>query len=219
MINLDKQKLKEELLNEKNLIDVYKTSRVLPFSKQNKKIVLIFSVVSLILSTTITSEELFQSITSLSSSLIGTVVTLTGFLIAGYTIFCSVMSPKLSILLFNFGKIEHDLSELKRTHLKLIRVFIYCLFYTSILLIINAFSGTSNLIFKFTEFIFEDASLIFHFTNYLIFNFIIIFFIFLIVQLGAFIFNIYHAIMTAIVAYPELDKFKISNNSKKENPH
>lgn len=218
MIHLDKTKLKDELLGDKNLIDLYKSSRIIPFSQKNKKIVCCLGVISLFSSIGITSIELFEHIESLSSSLLGTIATITGFLIAGYTIFCSVMSPKLSLLLFALGKVEHNMSELKKTHLNLIRVFIYCLFFLILLILISAFSGTNNLFYIIVSNFFKNHETIFYLTNYITFNIIVIYSLFLIIQLGVFIFNIYHAIMTALVAYPELDKIDLDTSTKKHNP-
>ncbi|WP_166170340.1 hypothetical protein [Acinetobacter sp. SA01] len=217
-MTVNKKKLKDELLKEKHLFNVYFSARAIPFSKKNKILLIVFAFLSLFLSYGIPSNELYEKIFTLSSSLIGTVVTVTGFLIAGYTIFCSVVSPKLSILLFSFGKTEHGLSELKRAHLSLIRVFIYCLFYTSVLVTISAFSGTHNFIYFHIESSFSFSKNLFYIINYLTFNFILIFFFFLVIQLGSFIYNIYHTIMMTIVAYPDLYKFKIGEPSDKENP-
>lgn len=216
---VDKKDLANELLKEKHLLNVYLSARAIPFSRKNIIILLVFSFFSLLFSYGISSNELFEKINTLSSILISTIITITGFLIAGYTIFCSVVSPKLSILLFSLGKKRNGLSELKRAHLSLIRVFIYCLFYTLILVIISAFSGTHNFIFCYIENSFNFSKNLFHIVNYFIFNFILIFFFFLMIQLGSFIYNIYHTIMMTIVAYPDLYKFKIGEEFEKKDPH
>ena len=101
----------------------------------------------------------------------------------------------------------------------LIRVFIYCLFYTITLVIISAFSGTHNFIYSYIENSFIFSKTLFHIVNYLVFNFILIFFFFLMIQLGSFIYNIYHTIMMTIVAYPDLYKFKIGEDAEKKDPH
>lgn len=216
---VDKKNLAKELLKEKHLLNVYLSARAIPFSRKNIIILLIFSIISLLFSYGISSNELFEKINTLSSLLIATIITVTGFLIAGYTIFCSVVSPKLSILLFSIGKTKNGLSELKRAHLSLIRVFIYCLFYTLTLVIISAFSGTHNFIFHYIENSWNFSTTIFHVINYFIFNFILIFFFFLMIQLGSFIYNIYHTIMMTIVAFPDLYKFKIGEDPEIKDPH
>ncbi len=217
---MDAKQLKDmntELLkSEKNIFQLYLSSRKIPFSKTNKKVLAICIAVSMLISIGMPLEDLFKKIDSLSSLLIGTVATVTGFLIAGYAIFCSVTAPKLSILMYLNGSKKYGLSNLKYTHLIFIRVFIYYIFYTITIVLITAFSGYKGYFFKYIVDNFECNDFIFKAINIFTFNWIVIFFLFLLLQLGSFIFNIYHSIMTAIVSYPYLDNFDVRFKSKKD---
>lgn len=217
---MDAKQLKEmhiELLkSEKNIFQLYLSSRKIPFSKTNKGILIVSLIISLMISVGMPLEDLFKKIESLSFLLIGTVATVTGFLIAGYAIFCSVTAPKLSILMYSKGAKKYGFSNLKYTHLIFIRVFIYYLFYTITIVLIAAFSGYKGYFFKFIIDNFECNQLIFKSINVFVFNWIVVFFIFLLLQLGSFIFNIYHSIMTSIASFPYLDNFDIRFNPKKD---
>lgn len=213
---MNEQKIKEmrkELLeSDTNIFHLYKVSRVIPFSPTNKLSIVLISVLSLIISLGINQEQVIEKINNFSPIILGCVATITGFLIAGYTVFCSVTEPKLSVLLHLAGKREYGISKLKITHLKFIRVFIYYIFYVVSLIFIIAFSGENKILYI----IFDEKSnyinYFFKIVNLLVFNWIIIFFIFLLIQLGAFVFNIYHSIMTAICAYPYTSKINFDKN-------
>lgn len=217
---MDDEKLKEmntELLkSEKDIFSLYLSSRKIPFSQRNKKLLAIFAVISIVLSTGMDFEDLFKKIESLSVLLLATVATVTGFLIAGYAIFCAVTEPKLSVLMYLKGTPKYGFSNLKYTHLVFIRVFIYYVFYTVSLTMISAFSGYKGYGFEYITQETECSALIFKIINLLIFNWIVIYFIFLLLQLGAFIFNIYHSIMTAISSYPYLDNFDVRVKNDKD---
>lgn len=163
---MDAKQLKEmhtELLkSEKNIFQLYLSSRKIPFSKTNKRVLLVCIVISIFISIGMPLEDLFIKIGSLSSVLLGTVVTVTGFLIAGYAIFCSVTAPKLSILMYLNGSKKYGFSNLKYTHLIFIRVFIYYLFYTITIVLISAFSGYKGFFF---EFIVKTLNVIVYFLN------------------------------------------------------
>jgi len=217
---MDVKQLKEmniELLkSEKNIFHLYLSSRKIPFSKANKQILIGCLVVSVFISLGMPLEDLFKKIESLSSVLLGTVATVTGFLIAGYAIFCSVTAPKLSLLMYSNGTKKYGFSNLKYTHLIFIRVFIYYLFYTISIVLVTAFSGYKGYFFDLIIDTVEYNDLIFKAINVLVFNWVVVGFLFLLLQLGSFIFNIYHSIMTAIASYPYLDNFDVTFKSKKD---
>lgn len=217
---MDAKQLKEmhiELLkSEKNIFHLYLSSRKIPFSKANKQILIGCLVVSVFISLGMPLEDLFKKIESLSLVLLGTVATVTGFLIAGYAIFCSVTAPKLSLLMYLNGAKKYGFSNLKYTHLIFIRVFIYYLFYAISIVLVTAFSGYKGYFFDLIIDKFECNDLIFKSINVFIFNWIVVFFIFLLLQLGSFIFNIYHSIMTSIASFPYLDNFDTRFNPKKD---
>lgn len=73
----------ELLKSEKNIFQLYLSSRKIPFSKANKQILIGCLVVSVFISLGMPLEDLFKKIEALSIVLLGTVATVTGFLIAG----------------------------------------------------------------------------------------------------------------------------------------
>lgn len=186
-----------ELLAENNLYEVYLTSRTIPFSKLNRNLLIIFSIFSAILSLSIEGDKLADIITSNSSDLISVVLTVLGFLIAGYAIFCSVINHSLSIELYKSETKPYGFSQLKYSHLLFMRVFFYYLIYTFILILIQFFSKSQLLTNLMHENI-ERIECIFYIVNYLVFNLLFIGIIFLLLQLASFTFNIYHSVMTSI---------------------
>ena len=186
-----------ELLDEKNLFDVYLTSRKIPFSNTNIFLLTIFSIISLSLSLGITSSELAEMIPTISASLISVILTVLGFLIAGYAIFCSVMNHTLSIEIYNSNTKPFGFSQLKYSHLLFMRVFFYYLLYTIFLTFIIFFSKSKILEPLITSKI-ENINCFYHLINYLVFNILFIGISFLLLQLASFTFNIYHSVMTSI---------------------
>lgn len=187
----------EELLAENNLYEIYQVSKRIPFSKTNKFLLSIFSIASLVISLGIDKDSIDESIPLIATTLIGGILTALGFLIAGYTIFCSVFHHKLSMELYNSQTKPYGFSQLKYSHLLFMRVFFYYLAYVFFLIIIIFFSKPNYLVgyLASKSHVFDCLFLI---INYITYNILFIFFTFLILQLASFIFNIYHSIMTSI---------------------
>jgi hypothetical protein len=193
----DNVKMCQELLAENNLYEVYLSSRKIPFSKLNRNLLVLFTLTSLTLTLNIDSENLAKIILSVASDLISVVLTVLGFLIAGYTIFCSVMNHSLSMGLYNSETRPHGFSQLKYSHLLFIRVFFYYLIYTFFLILITFFSNVQFLN-TLTSVSSVQIEYVFYVVNYIIFNILFIGVIFLLLQLASFTFNIYHSVMTSI---------------------
>ncbi|KYQ83038.1 hypothetical protein AWW72_15895 [Acinetobacter sp. NRRL B-65365] len=190
-------KMCEELLKENNLFEVYIASRKIPFSKTNKFLLLIFSIISIFSTLGIENKEFVEAIPAIASTLLGAVLTVLGFLIAGYTIFCSVLSHNLSMELYNSEDKPFGFSKLKYSHLLFMRVFSYYLIYTFLLFIIVFFCKSTSLS-ALISLISQHDDCIFLITNYILYNFLFIGISFLLLQLASFIFNIYHTVMTSI---------------------
>lgn len=214
--NKIKQMSQELLKSDTNIFQLYKLSRVIPFSKENKISTSIFFALSFIVSLGIEPEKVVEKIQNFSPVILGCVATITGFLIAGYTVFCSVTEPKLSVLLHLSGEREYDISKLKVTHLKFIRVFIYYIIFSISLVFIIAFSGENKILYIFFEESLFNFDLFFNIINLIVFNWIIVFFLFLLIQLGAFVFNIYHSVMTSVCAYPYTSKIDFNKKNNNE---
>lgn len=191
------EKMCQELTAENNLYEVYLASRRIPFSTINRNLLIIFSAISLLLTLTIDSEILAENILLISNNLISVVLTVLGFLIAGYTIFCSVMNHNLSMDLYHSETRPYGFSQLKHSHLLFMRVFFYYLIYTFILILIQFFSK-SQLLINLMGNNLEKIECVFYLINYLVFNVLFIGIVFLLLQLASFTFNIYHSVMTSI---------------------
>ena len=187
----------EELLNENNLFEVYRVSRKIPFSKMNKFLLIIFCIISLIFTLGIDGQELVKDIPVLSSTLLAAVLTVLGFLIAGYTIFCSVLNHNLSMELYNSEEKPLGFSQLKYSHLLFMRVFFYYLVYAFFLFSVVFFSKSTSLS-SIISVISDHDRCIFFILNYIIYNSLFMGMSFLMLQLAYFIFNIYHTVMTSI---------------------
>lgn len=187
----------QELTAENNLYEVYLASRRIPFSTINRNLLIFFSAISLLLTLTIDSDVLAENILLISNNLISVVLTVLGFLIAGYTIFCSVMNHDLSMDLYHSETHLYGFSQLKHSHLLFMRVFFYYLIYTFILILIQFFSK-SQLLINLMENNLETIECVFYLINYLVFNVLFIGIVFLLLQLASFTFNIYHSVMTSI---------------------
>lgn len=185
-----------ELLKEKNLLQIYKEARKIPFSRFNKIILVSFTIIFVVNGLFIDNKDLFEKINSVTSLLIGVVVSTMGFLIAGYTIFCTVMTPELSLKM-DSCKGKYLPSLLKEAHFLFIRVFLYYLIYTFLLICVLALGGSSGIGIELIQ-----GTANFHYTIYLtnLITYIVLFSgaVFLILQLASFIFNIYHTIMTTL---------------------
>ena len=121
----------------------------------------------------------------------------------------------MSVLLHLSGTREYGISKLKITHLKFIRVFIYYIIYAISLVFIIAFSGENKILYILFDESMFNFELFFKIINLIIFNWIVVFFLFLLIQLGAFVFNIYHSVMTSVCAFPYTSKIDL--NKKKNN--
>ena len=187
----------EELLNENNLFEVYKVSRKIPFSKINTFLLIIFCILSLFVTLGIDGQDLVKDIPVLSSTLLAAVLTVLGFLIAGYTIFCSVLNHSLSMELYNSEEKPLGFSQLKYSHLLFMRVFFYYLVYAFFLFSVVFFSKSTSLS-SIISVISDHDKCIFFILNYILYNSLFMGMSFLMLQLASFIFNIYHTVMTSI---------------------
>ena len=166
--------------------------------------ILIFSAIfSILITLMIDPSILADSIINLSKNLIGVILTVLGFLIAGYAIFCSVLNHELSIELYESKHKTSGFSNLKHSHLLFMRVFFYYLVYTFFLIFIIFFSNVNVLLLHFFSDQFINTT--FYIINYLIYNLLFIGIVFLLLQLSSFTFNIYHSVMSSI-CHTEINK-------------
>ncbi|WP_202744685.1 hypothetical protein [Acinetobacter pittii] len=187
------------LLKEKNLRMIYKESRAIPLSNFNLFFPFIIGIIIFIflIYGDISIEESYDKIESLVSFLFSSLFSTLGFLIAGYTIFCTITPLDLQKKMIEYTDQKTNLPFFKRVHFTFIRVFIYFLLFSFALFIIFLFKGINiNSINMIVES--KTLDLTFKYTNYLIITFLTIGTTFLFCELSSFIFNIYNSIATTI---------------------
>jgi hypothetical protein len=187
------------LLKEKNLRMIYKESRAIPLSNFNLFFPFIIGIIIFIflIYGDISIEESYDKIESLVSFLFSSLFSTLGFLIAGYTIFCTITPLDLQKKMIEYTDQKTNLPFFKRVHFTFIRVFIYFLLFSFALFIIFLFKGINiNSINMIIES--KILDLTFKYTNYLIITFLTIGTTFLFCELSSFIFNIYNSITTTI---------------------
>jgi len=198
-----------DFLQERNLWQIYRESRVIPTSNINKGITLVMLFIAVSNGMSLSTNELYEVIKTTSGSLFGVLLTTLGFLVAGYTIFCSVLPIKLQMKMMDVIDEETNLSYLKKFHFLFLRIFFYFVVFSGVLFIINFFQGSSGLLMKLVQ---EDSPV---FTINLIgYSFIFTFTIFLLLELMSFIFNIFESVRTALNWQKILDSKKLSSEDE-----
>lgn len=187
------------LLAEKSLWDIYKQSRKIPFNKFN--VVCTLSVFILVtIQYCMLTDPLslkLQEIRNLAFFGLTTSATILGFLLAGFTIFATISQPDLLVAMSAHRHSESQLSYLKHNFFIFIRVFIYYLAYTVGCLLILIFGIKSGLMHKIVEYF----PIRYAMKEWLIgaaYVFLYAGMFYLIMQLKSFIYNVFHAVMTAI---------------------
>lgn len=189
----------KELTKEKKLLDIYLASKRIPFSRFNAVTTFIVFI-ALIINSFLTTQPIGETvlvIRELSSTGLGVSLSTLGFLLAGFTIFATVSQPNLSLRMAEIVNKDSGLSYLKHNYFIFYRVFIYYLAFSIFCLLATMFGHKGGLIPILVsyspypdnvKFALVKITYVLLFTGYY----------FLIMQLKSFIFNIYHAVMTAL---------------------
>lgn len=200
------------LLKEKNLRDIYIKSRAIPISRFNiffsLTIGLIFFITIFISNLSISDG--FNKINDLSSFLFSSLLSILGFLIAGYTIFCTITPLDLQKKMINSIDSKTRLPFFKKVHFIFIRVFIYFLIFSFFLFIIFTLKDIPLGLSR-TGLSIKTTNIIYKYTNYSILTIIVTSTTFLFCELSSFIFNIYNSIATTLhwlITNPPQDKNK-----------
>lgn len=187
------------LLEEKNIREIYKKSKVIPLSNFNKffpiTIGLIFFVILLLNNTSI--ETSYTKINELVSFLFSAIFATLGFLVTGYTIFCTITPLDLQKKMIAYTDKKTELIFFKKVHFTFIRVFIYFIAFSFSLFIIYLFKDL-NLGYKTKYITIENLSNIYRYINYVILAFLVSGTTFLFCEISSFIFNIYNSIATTL---------------------
>jgi hypothetical protein len=187
------------LLEEKNIREIYKKSKTIPLSNFNKFFPLttglIFFLFLAINNTSI--ETSYTKINELVSFLFSAVFATLGFLVTGYTIFCTITPLDLQKKMIAYSDKKTGLLFFKKVHFTFIRVFIYFISFSFFLFIIYLFKDLNIDIAK-TFISIDYLQDIYRYTNYIVLLFLISGTTFLFCEISSFIFNIYHSIATTL---------------------
>ncbi|QDT83831.1 hypothetical protein [Gimesia chilikensis] len=216
----EQKKVLDDLLKEKNLWMIYSESKKIGFSKKFNFYTswlsfLICLIFSLCLADKSNLPELLSKILEIAFT---TSISLLGFLLAGFAFFATIADKKLFFSMAEIPHKESGLSYLKYNFFSFMRVFIeylvFALISLSLLVVFDKKSGLSEW-FKVT---FQSSSFYGYSVDQLLFclllSCILGTFIYLLLQLKSFIFNIYHVVMTSIY-WEILKKYDDENKEAK----
>lgn len=189
----------KSLTEEKSLWAVYLKARRIPFNGFNFWSI-IFVLILVILQycvLEISLDEKLKIVREFSTMAMGVVVSVLGFLLAGFTIFATISQPDMFVAMSAHRHEVSGLSYLKNNFFIFMRVFIYYLVYAVFCLFVIVFGVKGGLLHKIvllspisckiSEWL-VGATYIFLYAG--------LFFLF--VQLKSFVYNVYHSVMTAI---------------------
>lgn len=189
----------KSLTEEKNLWAIYLKARRISFNSFNfwSTALVLVLVIAQYCVLDITLDEKLKVVREFSLVAMGVVVSVLGFILAGFTIFATISQPDMFV---SMSKHRHDasgLSYLKHNFFIFMRVFIYYLIYTVFCLLVIVFGIKGGLVHKII--ILSPISC--KISEWLVgLAYVVLYagLFFLLVQLKSFIFNVYHSVMTAI---------------------
>lgn len=189
----------KSLTEEKNLWSIYKKARRISFNPFNfwSTAIVVALVIAQYSILDITLDEKLKIVREFSSIAMGVVVSVLGFILAGFTIFATISQPEMFVAMSKHRHEVSGLSYLKNNFFIFMRVFIYYLAYTVFCLMVIVFGVKGGLIHKVVML----SPISCEIREWLVgaaYVFLYAGLFFLLVQLKSFIFNVYHSVMTAI---------------------
>lgn len=187
------------LMNEKSLWDIYVQARRIPFNRFNfwATFFVLVAVALQYCMLEITLDEKLKIIREFSTMALGVVVSVLGFILAGFTIFATISQPEMLVAMSRHRHEVSQFSYLKNNFFTFMRVFIYYLLYTVFCLMVIIFAVKGGLVhklvmlspisWKIAEWLVGAAYVGLYAGMF-----------FLLMQLKSFIYNVYHSVMTAI---------------------
>jgi hypothetical protein len=189
----------KDLLKEKRLWDIYVASRRIPFSRFNFWTTFLVAC-GLTLNVILVLQPLDATLLitrEASADGLAMALSTLGFLVAGFTIFATITQPDLSLAMASEIHPISGLTYLKHSYFLFMRVFIFYLVFAAFCLLIQMFGHTGGLVNLLVsmspysgqlEFLLVKGAFVAVYTGYF----------FLLIQLKSFVFNMYHAVMTAL---------------------
>jgi hypothetical protein len=187
------------LTEEKNLWAIYAKARRIPFNSFNTWTTISILILVIAQYCTLDSpiEEKLKIVRDFSSTAISIVVSVLGFILAGFTIFATISQPEMLVAMSRHRHETSGLSYLKNNFFIFMRIFIYYLIYTVACLLIIIFGVKGGIIHKIVAL----SPIAFHIEEWLVgfsYTFLYSGLFFLLMQLKSFIYNVYHSVMTSI---------------------
>lgn len=187
------------LMDEKSLWAIYVKARRIPFSSFNFWMTfIVFILVTLqYCMLEISLDEKLKIVREFSTMALGVVVSVLGFILAGFTIFATISQPDMLVAMSKHRHDKSQLSFLKNNFFIFMRVFIYYLVYTVFCLLVIVFAIKGGLVHK----IIQLSPISWKITEWLVGMAYVTLYagmFFLLMQLKSFIYNVYHTVMTAI---------------------
>jgi len=200
--------LPDDLLKEKRLWAVYRASLRIPRSKVNISVALLFCIMTVVLTIGGSkASEIANQLHSMATIAFGATVSLLGFLIAGFSFFATVSDKKMFCRMAEFLHKESGLSYLKYNLFIFMRVFaeylIVCIGSLGMILVLQPNSAARETVQSWMSdrswppwlqppWAFDVAMLS------LMLGVLVGLFVYILMELGSFIFNVYHVVMTSI---------------------
>jgi len=187
------------LTNEKSLWEVYIKARRIKFNSFNfwSTLFVVVLVALQYCALDVSLDDKLKVIREFSVLAIGLVISVLGFILAGFTIFATISQPDMLVAMSKFRHEDSQLSYLKNNFFIFMRVFIYYLAYAVFCLLIIVFAVKGGLVHQVVQL----SPISWKISEWLVgIGYVALYggMFFLLMQLKSFIFNVYHTVMTAI---------------------
>jgi hypothetical protein len=194
---------KNDITSEKSSWDVYRQSGKIKANPVNTWSALLFFVFIFIYAAFSGTDlgSLIEQAKSLAELGTNFSAAILAFIVAGFTIFATLTKPELLTVMASEVHDESGLSYLKFNYLAFMRVFYTYIFFALACVITRICFTEHGVMVFYSRMIFgshsEFAAL---YTVRIVLPFIAAYFVFCIMMLRSFIFNVYHSIMTGVRA-------------------
>jgi hypothetical protein len=190
----------EDLLVERGLFDIYKKCKRLPrgwFNSAASGVVAV-ALIAHMLMTTADASQIAQYVRSLLDVGLGFAASILGFLLAGFAIFATMTKPALLVKMARTPYKDTGLSYLKVNYFALMEVFIVYSWFVAACFLGKLFLIPGGSICFALEHLHADVPTIKVYLAKAAYVLLGTAFIYLVLLLSCFIFNVYHIVMTGI---------------------
>ncbi|WP_125206344.1 hypothetical protein [Capsulimonas corticalis] len=188
------------LTEEKDLWDIWVQIRHIKESKFNVSStwLIVFLNVLYAVYTPESTHVLADKVRSWSDLGLNFGASLLGFLIAGFTIFATLVKPELFLQMAQHIDKKTGLSYLKGSFFRFIKIFTVILFFIFTCYLVKAFALPSGLLSIFVNRVLIDPGECKRYLAQIGIVFVSSVFFYMVVLVQSFIFNVYHSIMTSL---------------------